>query len=78
VSQARHAVVTEHFVRIDTAAKVEEINATYSAATLSPLCITAQRRQAFLTRIVIWISELLVLGKWVQGWDVFGQSTAIT
>ncbi len=29
-------------------------------------------------RIVIWISELLVLGKWGQAWDVFGQSTAIT
>jgi hypothetical protein len=29
-------------------------------------------------KIVIWISELLVLGKWGQAWDVFGQSTAIT
>jgi hypothetical protein len=28
--------------------------------------------------IVIWISELLVLGKWGQAWDVFGQSTVIT
>jgi hypothetical protein len=29
-------------------------------------------------RIDLCISELLVLGKWVQAWDVFGQSTAIT
>jgi hypothetical protein len=29
-------------------------------------------------RIVIWISELLVLGKWGQAWAVFGQSTSIT